>query len=187
MPQPALRELIGLAGLAAPEAGQIRVIGDEPVFPTPYRIAASGAAALAAAGYAAAELWRLRSGRRQRIEVDARAAAASLRSTRYLQVDDRTPDGPQDPLSGFYPVRDGRWISIHCNFPNHRDAALKVLGAEQIARLSMETESPLGRIRHLRPVAILAETPARWTRPPVPLGHDRPVWEDAISSPSAAA
>ena len=43
MPQPALRELIGLAGLAAPEAGQIRVIGDDPVFPTPYRIAASGA------------------------------------------------------------------------------------------------------------------------------------------------
>src|SRR5262249_10369034 len=31
--------------------------------------------------------------------------------------------------SGFYPVRDG-WISIHCNFANHRAAALAVLGAE---------------------------------------------------------
>jgi hypothetical protein len=31
-------------------------------------------------------------------------------------------------MSGFYPVRDG-WISIHCNFQNHRDAALKVLQA----------------------------------------------------------
>lgn len=129
MPQHALRELIALAGLAEPAAGQIRIAGDDPVFPTPYRIAASGAAALAATGYAAAELWRLRCGRRQRIEVNARAATASLRSTRYLQVDGRSPDGPRDPLSGFYPVRDGRWIGIHCNFPNHRDAALKVLGA----------------------------------------------------------
>jgi crotonobetainyl-CoA:carnitine CoA-transferase CaiB-like acyl-CoA transferase len=129
MPQRALRELIALAGLPGPEPGQIQITGDDPVFPTPYRIAASGAAAVAAAGYAAAELWRLRSGRRQRVSVDARAAAAALRSNRYLRVDGSTPKGPFDPLSGFYPVRDGRWISVHCNFPNHRDAALKVLGA----------------------------------------------------------
>jgi crotonobetainyl-CoA:carnitine CoA-transferase CaiB-like acyl-CoA transferase len=30
-------------------------------------------------------------------------------------------------MSGIYPVKDG-WVSIHCNFPNHRDAALQVLG-----------------------------------------------------------
>jgi crotonobetainyl-CoA:carnitine CoA-transferase CaiB-like acyl-CoA transferase len=110
MPQHALRELIALAGLAEPEAGQIRITGNDPVFPTPYRIAASGAAAIAAAGYAAAELWRLRSGSGQRVAVDARASAAALRSSRYLQVDGSTPDGPRDPLSGFYPVCDGRWI-----------------------------------------------------------------------------
>ena len=48
----------------------------------------------------------------------------------------------------------------------------------------METESPLGRIRHLRPVAILSETPAHWTRPPVPLGHDRPAWDDPAAQPN---
>jgi crotonobetainyl-CoA:carnitine CoA-transferase CaiB-like acyl-CoA transferase len=131
MLQHALGELIGLAGLAEPQAGQIQITGDDPVFPTRYRIAASGAAAIAAAGYAAAELWRLRSGSSQSVAVDARAAAAALRSNRYLQVDGKTPDGPWDPLSGFYPVRDRRWISIHCNFPHHRDAALKVLGTPQ--------------------------------------------------------
>jgi crotonobetainyl-CoA:carnitine CoA-transferase CaiB-like acyl-CoA transferase len=141
MSQHALRELIGLAGLAPPQAGQIRITGDDPVFPTPYRIAASGAAALAAAGYAAAELWRQRSGSRQRVAVDARAAAASLRSTRYLQVDGRTPDGPRDPLSGFYPVRDGRWICIHCNFPNHRDTAMKVLGAAHEREAAMRASA----------------------------------------------
>ena len=129
MQRDAFDELIGLAGLAAPEAGQVAISGDDPVFPTRYRIAASGAAAIAAAAYAAAELWRLRGGRRQRVAVDARAAAVALRSARYLQVDGRAPANPFDPLSGFYPVRDGRWISIHCNFAHHRDAALKVLGA----------------------------------------------------------
>ena len=141
MPQHALRELIALAGLAVPETGQIRITGDDPVFPTPYRIAASGAAAIAAAGYAAAELWRLRSGRRQGLAVDARAAAAALRSSRYLQVDGKTPDGPRDPLSGFYPVRDGRWVCIHCNFPHHRDAAMKVLSAPQEREAAMRASA----------------------------------------------
>ena len=58
--------------------------------------------------------------------VNARAAAISLRSARYLRVNGNPP-AVWDPLSGFYPVRDG-WISIHCNFPNHREAAMRVLG-----------------------------------------------------------
>lgn len=142
-----VRELIELGGLAGPEAGQIQITGDDPVFPTPYRIAASGAAAIAAAGYAAAELWRLRSGSRQSVAVDARAAAAALRSTRYLQVDGRTPDGPRDPLSGFYRVRDERWISIHCNFPHHRDAALTVLGAPQEREAAMRASATWDGLR----------------------------------------
>jgi crotonobetainyl-CoA:carnitine CoA-transferase CaiB-like acyl-CoA transferase len=141
MPQHSLRELIELAGLAEAEVGQVQITGDDPVFPTPYRVAASGAAAVAAAGYAAAELWRLRSGHRQQVAVNARAAAASLRSTRYLKVDGRTPDGPRDPLSGFYPVRGGRWICIHCNFPHHRDAALTVLGAPQEREAGMRASA----------------------------------------------
>lgn len=28
---------------------------------------------------------------------------------------------------GFYPARNGRWSYLHCNFPNHRAAALGVL------------------------------------------------------------
>jgi len=40
----------------------------------------------------------------------------------------------------------------------------------------METQSPAGLITHLKPVVQLSETPARWERPPVPLGHHRPEW-----------
>jgi hypothetical protein len=32
---------------------------------------------------------------------------------------------------GFYPIGDGRWFYLHCNFPNHRAAALSVLGVAE--------------------------------------------------------
>jgi len=124
MPQAALRELLELGKLQ----GEARFSGTDPVLRTPYRIGAAGAAALAAVGLAASELWASRTGRRQQVAVDLRAAAASLRSGFYLRIDGKPPPAPWDPMSGFYPVRDGRWVSIHCNFPNHRAAAMRVLG-----------------------------------------------------------
>jgi crotonobetainyl-CoA:carnitine CoA-transferase CaiB-like acyl-CoA transferase len=79
---------------------------------------------------AAAELWALRAGttRHQDIWVDLRHATVALRSARYLRIDGAAPKEPWDPLSGLYPSRDERWVYLHCNFPNHRAAALSVLG-----------------------------------------------------------
>lgn len=34
---------------------------------------------------------------------------------------------------------------------------------------------------------LVCVSPARWTRPPVPLGHDRSAWEDSAPRPNAAA
>jgi crotonobetainyl-CoA:carnitine CoA-transferase CaiB-like acyl-CoA transferase len=130
MPYAALSELLALAGLPAPEPGRLEIHGADPVLATPYKVGTAGAAALAAVGLAAAGLWRLRGGRAQSVSVDLRAAAASLRSARYLLIDGKPPPGIWDPLSGYYPVRDGRWVSIHCNFPNHRDAMLSVVGSD---------------------------------------------------------
>jgi len=127
MPQAALRELLALGQLE----GDAQFAGADPVLRTPYRVGTAGAASLAAVGLAAAELWALRTGRRQTVAVDLRAAAASLRSGYYLRIDGKPPPAPWDPMSGFYPVRDGRWVSIHCNFPHHRAAALQVLGTAE--------------------------------------------------------
>ena len=129
MPHAALNELIALAGLPQPAAGQVRIEGNDPVLPTRYRIGAAGAAALAATGLAADDLWTLRGGRRQQVSVDVRAAVASLRSARYMRVDGKPLPAMWDAFSGLYAVREGRWVSIHCNFANHREAALKVLGS----------------------------------------------------------
>jgi crotonobetainyl-CoA:carnitine CoA-transferase CaiB-like acyl-CoA transferase len=120
MPQAALRELLEAAGLR----GEVEFRGADPVLPVRYRIGEAGAAALGALGRAAADLWS----EPQRVSVDVRAAAVSLRSAAYLRINGEPPPPVWDPMSGFYPVRDG-WVSIHCNFPNHRDAALQVLGS----------------------------------------------------------
>jgi crotonobetainyl-CoA:carnitine CoA-transferase CaiB-like acyl-CoA transferase len=138
MPLQALREILAAADFHPRATPDIH--GADPVLRTRYRIGAAGAAALGAMGLAAAELWQLRGGRTQRVAVNLRAAAASLRSSRYLRIDGQALPPQFDVLGGFYPVRDG-WVSIHCNFANHRDAALGVLGvaadraaAEQASR-----------------------------------------------------
>ena len=120
MPGAALREVLAAAGLQ----GEVEIQGDDPVLPIRYRVAAAASGSLGALGVAAASLWP----QPQRVSVNARAAAISLRSATYLRVNFEPPPPAWDALSGFYPVRDG-WISIHCNFPNHRDAALRVLGS----------------------------------------------------------
>jgi len=126
----ALAELLSLAGLDQPKADEIEIHGNDPVFPTRFRIGAAGAAAITASAVAAAELWAQRTGRRQSqtISVDLRHAAAALRSARYLRVDGAAPKEASDPLSGLYGVGDTHWVYLHCNFPNHRAAALDVLG-----------------------------------------------------------
>jgi len=168
MPQAALRELLAFGKLA----GEAHFTGADPVLRTPYRVGAAGAAALAAVGLAAAELWVLRSGRRQRVTVDLRAAVASLRSGFYLRIDGKPPPAPWDPMSGFYPVRDGRWISIHCNFPNHRAAALQVLGSgEDRARADAASRTRDGQaledaIHAAGGCAGLARSAAEWAAHP---------------------
>jgi crotonobetainyl-CoA:carnitine CoA-transferase CaiB-like acyl-CoA transferase len=122
MPHVALQEVLGEAKFDSKET--VQIVGDDPVLPIRYRVAAAASASLAALGLAAARL----SNKEQQVRVNARAAAISLRSARYLRVDGKPPPPVWDPLSGFYPVRDG-WISIHCNFANHRNAAMGVLGA----------------------------------------------------------
>jgi crotonobetainyl-CoA:carnitine CoA-transferase CaiB-like acyl-CoA transferase len=44
------------------------------------------------------------------------------------------------------------------------------------AELCVETDTPFGRLRHLKPALELSETPPYWARPTVPLGSHQPVW-----------
>src|SRR5882757_5539090 len=129
MPYDALKTILPNVGWQASRADEVTFSGDaDPILPTPFRVGVAGAATLAATGLAAADLWQQRTGRRQDVGVDVRQATASLRSGHYLQVGDGVLSTARNSIMGFYPTKDGRWSYVHANFPNHRAAALKVLG-----------------------------------------------------------
>ncbi len=105
--------------------------GVDPILPTPFRIGETAAASLAAVGLAVSDLWEMRTGRRQDVAVDARRATASLRSSRYMSLNGAPAAGERPSVMGVYPAKNGRWSYLHCNFPNHREAALSVLGVPE--------------------------------------------------------
>jgi crotonobetainyl-CoA:carnitine CoA-transferase CaiB-like acyl-CoA transferase len=73
---------------------------------------------------------------------------------------------------GFYPTRDGRWAYLHCNFPNHRAAALGVLGVaedrEAVARAvaTWNAADLEEAIIAAKGAGGMARTQAEWARHP---------------------
>lgn len=118
------------AGGDAAALARVRLTGEEPQIPSSFRVAIAGQTTIAAAGLAAAEIWRLRSGEAQDVSVDLRHAVAECRSERYLRVDDKPPPPAWDAIAGVYRTGDNRFVRCHTNFPHHRDAVCKVLGCE---------------------------------------------------------
>ena len=128
-PNPHLNHLLQLAELPASTADNVEISGTDLLLPTPYKFVAPGAACIAATGMMAAELWKLKTGRTQQVRLDTHAAATALRSPRYLKLDGKKVEEDGSKISGFYQLKDGRWMYLHCNFPNVRDGNLKALGA----------------------------------------------------------
>ncbi len=132
MIQNAMNAILPIAGWSAARARDVEISSSlDPILPTPFRITATATASLAAVGLAVNDLWELRTGRRQQISIDTRQATASLRSGHYLVLEDAPVSHARHSIMGVYPAKHGRWSYIHGNFPNHRAAALKVLGVPE--------------------------------------------------------
>ncbi|MGH6716322.1 MAG: CoA transferase, partial [Bradyrhizobium sp.] len=131
-PRDILSDLWQLAGGDAAALSSIMLTGEEPLLPSSFRVAAAAQASIAAAGLAAAHVWRLRTGEQQQVAVDMRHAVVECRSERYLRVDGKPPPPTWDPTAGIYKTRDHRFVRLHTNFPHHRAAVCRVLNcAEQ--------------------------------------------------------
>jgi crotonobetainyl-CoA:carnitine CoA-transferase CaiB-like acyl-CoA transferase len=133
MTTPAKDALAALWRHAAMPDAALRAIdltGAEPVLPSTFAVGTAAQATIAAAALAAAELFRLRSGRSQQVGVAMRDAAIEFRSERYLRVDGAAPQDLWDKIAGLYRCGDGRWVRLHTNFPHHRDGMLRLLGCE---------------------------------------------------------
>jgi crotonobetainyl-CoA:carnitine CoA-transferase CaiB-like acyl-CoA transferase len=132
MTNDALRTILPIAGWPEERSRAVEITGDaDPILPTPFRLAETSTATLAAVGLAVSDLWELRTGRRQKVAIDTRQATASLRSGHYLKIDGAPVSPAPNAVMGNYPAKNGRWSYLHCNFPNHRAAALKVLGVPE--------------------------------------------------------
>ncbi len=160
------------AGGDAAALSRVTLTGGDPVLATGFKLGTIAMASIGAAALAAAELWRARTGRAQRVTLDARTAAAAFRSERYLRVAGRPPAEAWAPVSGFYRGGDGRFIQLHCNFPHHRDGVLRVLGCDDrreaveaaVERWSVaELEDALGAAGMC---AAMVRTPGEWRRHP---------------------
>ena len=129
-PREILGQLWALAGGEPAELDAVTLTGDEPQLPSSFRVAAAAQAGIAAAGLAAAQIWKSRSGQSQNVAVDMRHAVVECRSERYLRVDGKPPGPAWDVIAGVYKTRDRRFVRLHTNFRHHRDAVCNVLNCK---------------------------------------------------------
>jgi crotonobetainyl-CoA:carnitine CoA-transferase CaiB-like acyl-CoA transferase len=123
----ALAGLAQTAGLDPAAQDSVSLTGSEPALPSSFAIGTGAQVTIAAAALAASELWRMRTGHRQKISVDMRHAAVEFRSERYLQFDGKPYEEYHDDLAGLYRCGDGRWARLHTNLPHHCSGLLALL------------------------------------------------------------
>ncbi len=95
----------------------------------------AAAAALAAGGTIAADIWQMRTGRAQSVSVSTREAAAGLVSFLHQKFDDadKAPpmrgqlDAARTNANGFQKAKNGRFIFLHPSFPESTKRLLRVL------------------------------------------------------------
>jgi crotonobetainyl-CoA:carnitine CoA-transferase CaiB-like acyl-CoA transferase len=129
--QSALAQIWQLSRLPAAARENVAFDVGPRTLPSSFFVTEAATAAVAAAGLAAAELWRLRSGEGQTVTVATRHAEASFLGERYLRIDGKEPPDHWGPVAGLYQCGDGRWVRIHANFPHHEAGVLEVLGCER--------------------------------------------------------
>lgn len=134
----AFEQLMRLAGRPRPDF--VRIDDEPPAMATRFQAEAGAAAALAAVGTLAADLWTLRTGQTQQVSVSPREAGAALVSF-ALQVfedpDRAPPQRPEDaggggrgtPAMGFFPTKDGRHVFLHPSFPDSAAKLHRLMGS----------------------------------------------------------
>lgn len=126
-----LEHIWSLTGLPPAATDHVKLEMTEPTLPSSYRVADAATATIAAAGLAAAELWRLRSGGEQQdVTVSSRHAETEFLSEHHLSINGNNQHRLWGPIAGLYQCGDGRWVRIHANYPHHEAGVLEILKCE---------------------------------------------------------
>ena len=134
----AFAQLMQIAGKTP--AARIGIREEDPAMQTRFHAESAAAAALAATGAMAADLWVQRGGQIQDVTVSTREAGAALISFAFQKFADASrapPARPEDaggggrgtPAMGFFSTKDGRSVFLHPSFPASAAKLHQLLGS----------------------------------------------------------
>src|SRR6187200_2940797 len=84
-------EIMAIRGRGMPQDGEVTMTGRDPVYSARFKIGETTANILAGIGVAVTDIHEMKTGRRQQVAVDARHAAATCNSSKYLS--EPAPEG----------------------------------------------------------------------------------------------
>ena len=137
---PGFEEVMSVRGRGMPEGGEVTIKGSDPVYSARFKIGEATANILAGVGIAVTDIHELKTGRRQKVSIDVRHAAATCNSSKVLKQP--APGGgwqpvPQSPsmihmrsITQPWACGDGRWYLPHFNLPHLHDRVIRVLKCE---------------------------------------------------------
>lgn len=139
---PGFGEIMSIRGRGMPEDGEVTIKGQDPVFSARFKIGETTANILAGVGVAVTDIHEMKTGRRQKVAIDVRHAAATCQSSRLMrrQAAGGGWKGVQSPfmehmrsITQPWRTRDGRWYLPHFNLPHLHDRVIGVLRCESSA------------------------------------------------------
>ena len=138
---PGFEETMSIRGRGMPADGEVTITGHDPVFSARFRIGETTANILAGVGVAVTDIHEMKTGRRQKVAIDVRHAAATCQSSKLIKQQTagswKTVQSPSmehmRSITQPWRCKDGRWYLPHFNLPHLHDRVIGVLGCESNA------------------------------------------------------
>ena len=136
---PGFEEIMRIRGRGMPAGGEVAITGRDPVYSARFKIGETTANILAGIGVAVTDIHEMKTGRRQKVAIDVRQAAATCNSSKYLS-EPAAGGGWQAvttpsmlhmrAITQPWRTKDGRWYLPHFNLPHLHDRVIGVLKCE---------------------------------------------------------
>ena len=151
---PGFEEVMSIRGRGMPAEGEVTITGKDPVFNARFKIGETTANILAGVGVAVTDIHEMKTGKRQKVSIDVRHAAATCQSSKLMRRQE--PDGAwkqvdspsmahMRSITQPWQTKDGRWYLPHFNLPHLHDRVIGVLGcksdAEAVAKAVAQWDS----------------------------------------------
>ncbi len=176
-------ELLEIRGQGSPAEKEITFTREGPFFASPLKMGEALASALAARALAANDLWELRMGDRQKIEIDTHAAAATAllgsRETERLNEKGEYEHFELSPAvadmiatTQCWPTKDGKHFLPHTNLDHLREKVLGVLKCDnsidaiKAALMNWTAKGAEDAIARVQACGGMVRTPEEWLAHP---------------------